>query len=177
MQRKRCVFERWLKLKATHSSLMHSQDRKKKSGFEGAEGKGMDGLWLAWECPFLKLTHCFSVSLAPENTTYFPWPCRTVYRWAVWKKMWYWRITFTLCIMKDNREVTLLQSHETLNHGAYINLLYVWVMSILLSTISQTTTLSGGLTPLTSPYSASPKPRGVFTGFPLNTGHILDLYI
>lgn len=93
------------------------------------------------------------------------------------EKMWYWRITFTLCIMKDNREVTLLQSHETLNHGAYINLLYVWVMSILHSTISQTTTLSGGLTPLTSPYSASPKPRGVFTGFPLNTGHILDLYI
>ena len=49
---------------------------------------------------------------------------------------------------------------------ASIHLPYVWVIPVLHSAISQTTALSGSLTPLTWPYSASPKPRGVFTGFP-----------
>ena len=58
---KRCVFERWPKLKATHSSLMSGQVRGTERegagfGFGGAEGRDVDGLWLVWECPFLKVT-------------------------------------------------------------------------------------------------------------------------
>lgn len=69
---KRCVLERWLMLKATHSSLMHGQVRKKqnKTGFSGANSKDVAGLRMSI---FETHTRGFSVFVGLENNA--PHPC------------------------------------------------------------------------------------------------------
>lgn len=83
---KRCVSEKWLTLKATHSSLMQSQGRKK-AEFWGAEGNGMDGLWLAWEHPFLKLTPAVFLFSWFRKPLILSLPFRTVKNCILWRNV------------------------------------------------------------------------------------------
>lgn len=167
----------------SHPLFSHAQPGQgKKAGFGRTGGKGMDGLWLAWECPFF-WTHTsrFSVSLGletlpPPLPRTFPAPAGP-HRAGHCGKMWNQRIIFTCCMMGDKDEVTLLQNHKSLNQ------MHTWSCS--------TCELSPLYTPLSvkrlhyvavwlpwPDHIVRPQgPEEFSLVFPLKTGHVLDFSI